>query len=850
MNYSQQEIKKKQRNIVSASRKIKYRVEEWIAYCSVIAAITLLLLLIFGMAGAVRGVIDSAPKLEELDILAKGQESKLYDSNGNVIQILDSEDVIQEYVSIDQIPDCVKQAFISIEDKRFYEHHGVDMLGLVQSVYSGVIGKKEEVAESSTITQQLIQNQILGGNDGDAFLDRFTKEIQQQQLAIELEDNLDKPQILEYYLNTINMGQSIMGVQAAAKQYFDKDISEISISEAAVLAAITSDPTRFNPVTQQESNAQKRQRVLKSMLEDEYISEDDYEDALGDDVYLRIQNVDSTKLNGKEKVNSYYSDAVVEQVIHDLKEKLGYSQTEAYNALYRGGLKIYTCQNPSLQKVCDEVINTDRYYPKTVNSYLSYHLVIEQEGKEREYNEIDIKNYFIDKKGKNISLYFRKTAKAKEYVRKFRKAMLEKGGKIVEENVELVKQPQASFVLLEQATGEVKAIVGGRGQKLANRDLNRATESKRQPGSALAMLSTYAPALDTAGIALGSVEDDVVYFYPGTNTQVKQWGNGSYQGLITLREAITHSKNIPAVKTLKKVSVQTGYEFLKKFSLTTIVEQKKSEDGKVYTDLQLQLATGELNEGVTNLELTAAYAAIANGGVYQDPHFYTKIVDRNGNVLLESEQNAKRILKETTAWLLTDAMEDVIEKGSGKTAKFDTVKTAQAGNVGHTEENTDFWFEGYTPYYTAGIWSGQDENTSQEASDYHIAIWKDIMEQIHKEEEKTKGSFRQPEGIVSKWICSKCGNLAVMGLCDEAEGGSTLKKEYFVKGKEPEKNCSCHAKYAFCKKSKKLATSECPEDELYYRILLKKTEASQTEDSANTVEQNIGKDVCDVHVSE
>ncbi len=846
MNYSHQELKKKQKKLVSKSKRIKCRLGEWAAYCGVILAVTFLLLVVFGLSGAIRGVIDNAPAAKGLDMMAKGQSSVIVDGNGKVIQTLSSDDLLQEYVSIEEIPECVRQAFIASEDKRFYEHHGVDMFGLMQALYAAIMDEKEEKRDNRTITQQLIQNQILPGKQGTTFFERFTRAIKEQHLAIELEDSVDKLKVLEYYLNTVNLGQNMVGVQAAAGYYFDKEISEVSVSEAAVLAAITSDPAKYDPASEQRHNERKRQTVLKSMLDEGYISEEEYEEALGDDVYLRIQNVKSTKANRKNVMKSYYSDAVVKQVIQDLKENLGYSQTEAYNVLYHEGLRIYACQDSTMQRICDEVVNADRYYPKTVRSYLSYSLVVEQEGKKREYSELDIKNYFLDKKGEEISLYFKEAAKAKEYVQKFRAAMLKSGGRLLTENVQLVKQPQASFVLIEQATGEVRAIAGGRGQKIANREINRATESKRQPGSVLAMLSTYAPAIDTARITLGNVEDDAPYQYPGTETQVGQQGE-RYQGLMTLRQAMIQSKNIPAVKTLKKVSVQTGYEFLKKFCLTTIVEHKKNEEGQIDTDLQLQMALGGLNEGVTNLELTAAYAAIANGGVYQEPHFYTKIVDSEGNVLLDNQKNPRRILKKGTAWLLTHAMQDAVQDGTGKEAQFKEIGTAQAGNIGHTTNNTDFWFEGCTPYYTAGIWLGQDENTSQKASNCHMAIWRDIMERIHQVERKTEGNFVKPDKIVSRRICTKCGKLAVSGLCDKAQGGSASVNEYFVSGTEPQQNCSCHVKYAFCKESKLLAGEDCPKNNIYYRVFLQKQETAKTADTPNTVSHNVTGQICQRH---
>lgn len=848
MNYSQAEIKRKQKEILSASRKTKYRIEEWLTYVGVVLLITLFLVIIFGMAGAVRGMIDSVPKIEEIDILARGRASILYDSTGEEIQKLSADDIVQEYVPFEQIPECVQEAVLAIEDKRFYAHHGVDMLELIHSVYSAAAGEDSEQKNSvKTITQQLIKNQILDGIGGSTLLEDFSAAIREQHLATQLEDNLDKSKILEYYLNTISLGQNIIGVQAAAERYFDKKIEDVNLSEAAVLAAAISDAAEFNPVTSQEKNAQRRRLVLKNMLDEGYITDDEYEEALGDDVYLRIQNVNNTNESGVEKTNSYYTDAVTQQVIEDLKEYLGYSQTEAYNALYRGGLQIYTCQESSLQKICDDVINSNRYYPTTVRSYLSYSLVIEKDGREQEYSEVDIKNYFLDKNGKNISLYFKKTSKAKEYVRKFRAAVLREGGRIKSENMQLVKQPQASFVLLEQSTGKVKAIVGGRGQRKANREINRATEFKRQPGSALAMLSAYAPALDTAGITLGSVQDDSAYYDTGMDSKIRQLEDGIYGGLMTLRTAVINAKSVPAVKTLQEISVQTGYEFLKKFSLSTIVEKKENEDGKVSSDLQLSLALGELNEGVTNLELTAAYAAIANEGVYQKPRFYTKIVDSDGNVLLENSASSKRVIKEDTAWLLTDAMTDVIQSGVGKAASLEGLKVAAAGNNAKTAQNTDFWFEGYTPYYTAGIWSGADESTSQEQSDYYMVIWREIMEKVHRSTKKLEGDFEKPHNIVSCRICSKCGNLAVEGLCDEAEGGSTVCNEYFALGTEPAKNCTCHVKYAFCKESGMLANETCPKTDIYYRVLLQKSETADTADTENTVAHNIGKDTCGIH---
>lgn len=846
MNYSHQEIKKKKENLIGSSHKVEYRIKKYFGYTSVIIGIALIFVLVLGMSKVVRGLVNHAPKVEELDLLSKGSAGIMYDIAGNEIQRLNASDIDSEYVSIDKIPKCVKQAFIAMEDRHFYEHHGVDMQGIIQTVYTEFIGDTKQKQVTDTITLQLIQNQILNSSEGNSIMDKISNEVTEQYLAIELENSMGKEKILEYYLNTINLGEETMGVQAASKRYFDKDVVDLTMSEAAVLAAIVLDPAQYEPIRHQDNNIEKRKIVLKNMLEDGYITEDEYEDALGDDVYLRIQSVNNSKINTKDKLNSYYADAVVEQVILDLKEELGYTETQAYNALYRQGLQIYTCQDNKIQKICDDVINNDSYYPTTVKSYLSYSLIITKDGVSKEYSEIDIRNYIYEKKNKSITLFFSSNKEAKKYVNEFKKSVLKQGGVVASENFQLVKQPQTSFVLLEQSTGRVKAIVGGRGQRLANRAINRATEDTRQPGSVFGVLSAYLPALDTAGMTLGTTLEDEVYTYPDTDITVVNRDSEGYSGTTTLREAISNSIDIPAIKALEQVTVRTGYEYLKRLKFSTVVEQKEKEDGKIESDVQLQMALGELTDGVTNLELTAAYAAIANKGVYQRPRFYTKIVDEKGNVLLSNDTDSSRVMKESTSWLLTDAMQDVVTEGTAKKVGFTDLKVDQAGKTGTTKENTDFWFEGFTPYYTAGIWTGQDEQTSQEYSDYHLTIWKEIMEQVHKQKRLQKGEFERPDDIVSCEICTECGKKAVSGLCDDVQGKSYVRTEYYANGTQPTQNCDCHVKYAICKESGKLAGENCPEEDIEYKVFHKDDIQSQEK----TEDNDITSEICDIHNKE
>lgn len=798
MNYGKKEIDSKIDKINSSNKKIFNKIKLNVKIFAVIIVFTLILCAVFSGVGIVRGLTDSAPDINEENIMPDGYPSIIYDANGKKVQKLMGINANREYKKITDIPECVQNAFVAIEDARFYKHSGVDLQGILRAVFSALSDEKMTQG-ASTITQQLLKNQVFGGGNEKSFFGKVSRKIQEQSLAIKLESTIDKKKILEYYLNTINLGQNTMGVETASKRYFGKSVSKLTVSEAAVLAGITQNPTEYNPITEQQNNEAKRKIILKNMLDQKYITEDEYEEALGDDVYSRIQDINKEKRTSSYgDINSYYVDAVIENVVSDLKQKLGYTETQAYNAIYREGLKIYTCQDQSLQKICDDVINNDKYYQKNTKSYLSYQLKVKKSDGETElYTEGDVRAFINDAHKKRISFYFKNRKKAEKYIKMFKKKNLDKHDKILSESINLIKQPQASFVLMEQSTGKVRAIVGGRGEKTANRTLNRAASSKRQPGSTFKVLSTYLPALDTSGFTLANVMDDAPYKYPGTNKRVKDWDSSGYKGLTSLRQGIVDSVNIVTVKTLQKVTPQTGFDYLLNLGFTTLVDRRETSDGQIYSDIQLPTALGGLTDGVTNVELTAAYAAIANGGTYIKPVYYTKIVDSKGNVLLQNSKSGKKVMKNTTAWLLTDAMKDVIKRGTGKKAAFKKIKMPQAGKTGTTSDNTDFWFEGYTPYYTAGIWLGYDSMFTQMSGSASKIMWRDIMEKVHKVKKLKNKNFKKPEDIITRKICKKCGKLAVYGLCDRALDGNDIKTEYFARGTQPKESCDCHVKYTF-----------------------------------------------------
>ena len=407
MNYGEQQ--RKIQGLASSKSKVLNRIRLFGIVFSAVMVIVLFLTAASCVAGVLRGLVDSTPELSEIEIMPTGYATSIYDADGNVTQTLVGSDANRIYVDIGQIPQGVCNAFIAIEDARFYEHKGIDLKGILRALYSGVMSKEGLEQGASTITQQLLKNQVFGGGNENSFFAKFTRKIQEQCLAVNLESSMDKDQILEYYLNTINLGQNTLGVEAASRRYFDKSVSDLTVSEASVIAAITQNPSENNPITHQENNAARRKLVLKAMLEQNHISEDEYEDALGDDVYSVIAEVNKRKSSIKRQVNSYYVDAVIDSVVKDLKQKLGYTETQAYNAVYRRGLKIFSCQKQELQDICDEIINDDSYYPEDVVKYLSYALSVESpSGEVSEYTENNIKAFYSASKGREISLYFKK----------------------------------------------------------------------------------------------------------------------------------------------------------------------------------------------------------------------------------------------------------------------------------------------------------------------------------------------------------------------------------------------------------------------------------------------------------
>ena len=804
MNYGKRGVRERQKALNATSKKWSRKIGFTFIQIFLIALIGIAIIGASAGIGVFKGVIATAPDIGNIDVTPSGFSTFVYDIEGNQTAKLVSTDSNRIPVTIDMVPKNLQNAFVAIEDSRFYEHNGIDIKGIIRA---GVVGLRNIAAGgtftegASTITQQLLKNNVFTDwTSEDSLADRVKRKIQEQYLALELEKVMDKDTILINYMNTINLGQNTLGVQAASLRYFNKSVSDLTLSECAVIAGITKNPSRYNPITHPDKNAERREKVLDDMLEQGFISQQEHDEALADDVYSRIQIADSE--NEDTSVNTYFVDALTDDVLEDLIAA-GYNETQAYTLLYSGGLKIYSTQDPAIQRICDEVYSDESNYPANVKWYLNYELTVEKsDGSRENYSTEMFRSYWKDNRSSSYNLIYADKDSAYQDIEDYKNAVMSAGDEVFGENVTLIPQPQVSFVIEDQATGYVVAMEGGRGAKSGSRTLNRATDAKRQPGSTFKIVSTYAPALDSAGLTLATVMNDAPFNY-STGRPVANWYGEQYRGLSSLRDGIRDSMNIVAVKTLTQITPQLGYDYLVNFGFTTLVDHLEI-NGKVYSDIQQTLALGGITKGVTNEELNAAYACIANGGTYIKPKLYTKVVDHDGNIILDNTQpQAKRVIKETTAFLLTDAMVDVVTSGTGGSVNFGNM--AIAGKTGTTSDYNDVWFTGYTPYYTATTWAGYDNNVKLSGDEKSLAkkLWRAVMSRIH--EDLPSQSFTVPTGIVTATVCSRSGKLPIAGLCD-----GTLRTEYFAEGTVPTETCDVHYAGMVCQYSNLPACEGCP----------------------------------------
>ncbi|MEZ0537159.1 transglycosylase domain-containing protein [Caldicellulosiruptoraceae bacterium PP1] len=693
----------------------------------------LLIVSIVVLAGIGFGVItayinaipnDALDKIVDSSLL--NQTTTIYDSEGKeVAKLHGAENRIK--VPYSKMPKNLINAFVSIEDERFWEHNGIDLKRIFGAIFKNI--KNKSLSEgASTITQQLVRNKLL------TFEKSFKRKIQEQYLAIQLEKRLSKEQILEEYLNTINLGHSAYGVQAAAYTYFGKDVSELNLAECALIAGITQNPSYFDPYVFFDHAKEKQEIVLKKMLDLGYINEQEY---------LEAKDYKLTLVQKDYRANSnynhqYYVDSVIDEAVNILVEKKGITKSEAEDLIYSSGLKIYTAMDEKVQQNMEDVFSSKEYMPPV---------------------------RFIDKNG--------------------------------------LSQPQAAAVMIDVKTGAVVGIMGGRSDIKGSRLFNRATMSIRQPGSSIKPIADYALALEN-GYTAASIIDDVPFTIGGYSP--KNWykskvvpGKRGYKGFLTVREALQWSANVPAVKIAYNLGVENVYRNLKRFGFTTLSNSDQHS---------LSIAIGGFTYGVKPIELTAAFSAVANRGIYTKPYFIEKIEDKNGVTIYELKKTSRNVMDERNAYILTDILSSVVKAGITVSYKF---KYPVAGKTGTTDDSKDRWFVGFTPKYSLGVWVGEDHPralTYLTGVNPALKIFKGIMDKS-MDGVITEG-FTKPSGIVEKYICLDSGKLATE-LCKKDPRGNRVVKEIFVAGTEPTEYCDVHVTATICTESKALANEFCPQ---------------------------------------
>lgn len=813
MNYGKKGVLARQRDLNATGIKIERKILLAIVNLSLITIIGLSICLAAAGLGAFKGILASTPVIHLDSVVASGEATIVYDCAGNEIdQYVGANSNRLRIESMDELPDYLGKAFVAIEDERFYQNNGIDYQAMLRSGYQYIKTKGRATQGGSTITQQLLKNTVFTSwtSEGKNWIKKIKRKLQEQYLAQEISKYYEKDQILLEYMNAINIGQNTLGVEAASRRYFGKSASDLTISESAVIASITQNPSSYNPIRHPEKNAKRRKTCLDKMLELEFITQAEYDEAVADTdaVYERIGNYD---IDYRESIvatsGSYFSDALYEQVRDDLVSLAGYTETTAEKLLTAGGLRIYATLDPDIQAIADEEYSNPENFSENEDWYLNYALTVNTVEGKKNFSKENMMTWFKNNGKPGFNLIFSSHEKAYEAIETYRTAVLEELGidnleDNYEEAVSLTIQPQTAIVVEDQSTGYVVAMVGGRGTKEGRRTLNRAMNSTRLPGSTFKVLGAYAPALDVAGQTLATVYNDAPFHYDD-GVPVKNVYEG-FRGINSIRVGIRDSINILAVKTGTVITPQLCYDYLLNFGFTTLVDSDV-RNGKIFTDIRQPIVLGGLTDGVTPYELNAAYASIANSGTYVKPKLYSKVVDSDGNVILDNTvPETRQVLQETTAYLLTSAMMDVVTGGTGKRTNFSNTISI-AGKSGTTTGPTDMWFAGFTPYYTCTVWTGYDNNVilADKKTKSPQYLWRAVMSRVH--EELPGRQFIRPEGLVDVTICTRSGLLPIPGLCD-----ATLKTEIFAEGTVPTTSCSVHYEGNVCSVDGLPANPQCP----------------------------------------
>lgn len=717
-----------------------------------------LILVIAAGVGAVFGVanayLGTTPSLDLEQINTNQLNSYIYDANGTLITPYSGLEN-REYATLDEIPLYLQQAVIAVEDVRFYSHNGVDLKGLISALVGNFTGGGS-VSGGSTLTQQLIKNKMLTTEKS------YKRKIQEAKLALELESTYEKDQILEAYLNSIPLGGLVYGVKAAAKDYFNKDLNELTLKECACLAGITQNPYKYNPrrvyynnldneklhATNVQALETRIAKVLNHMYEEDYITLEQMNEALTEELVVQEKSTEQQMYAMPHAVEYAVSDVVTHLLKIDGLEDTAVNRAAKENWLRGSGYHIYTTIDPDIQSAVQTSLSEYTKYPNLRSG-------VNKEIKDEATGEVTI-------------------------------------------------QPQSCAVVIENGTGNIRAVVGSRDLPTRKKSLNRAANAPVPVGSSTKPLTVYGPAFDK-GVGLG----DVIANIPAS---IKGWEStkgypersaSTANGPEPVRAAITRSHNIAAARVLMEwVGLDTSFSYYGKIGITDAATSKFLQP----TGSGLALGANSL----TMMQMTTGYSCIANGGTYIEPMAFDRIEDASGNVVLKADdiRETHQVYEKSTAWMLTDVLTEAATSGTGHRARLSGMTTA--GKTGTTHDNKGLVFAGYTPYYTSVVWMGHDENksfSSGDAGTYAAPLWKDYMTKIHEglDNKAILEGDASAWGVTTTSVCNVSGKKATSACGNDTSSGYVSASIRYDHGE-----CDMHSSGTLCTVGHTVPGPYCP----------------------------------------
>ncbi len=642
----------------------------------------------------------------------------------------------REWVSYDEIPDYLKKAIVAIEDERFWTHRGVDWKRTLSAGVHLLSGFSSSYG-GSTITQQLIKN--ITGNDEVT----VQRKIQEILRAMELEKHMSKEEILELYLNTINLSQGCYGVQTAAKVYFGKDVSELTLAQCASIAGITNLPSYYDPFVYPEHNIARQKDILWKMHELGVITDAEYEAAKNEELIFLRDNEEEEE--APEAVQSYFIDLVIDSVIRDLQNQLGYSKEVATRLLYSGGLQIYTTMDAKVQSTLEKVYTDSSNFQRLqgITQPQSAMIVYSTDG--------DILGVV--------------------------------GGRGTKQGARVLNRAKS----LRSAGSAIKPL---------------SAYSPALENDIITPFSVIDDFPDLYTDAGGTLIEKPEEFKGKLKAYPKNYYTG-FRGLVTARRAVELSINTVAVKMVEALGIPKSYGYLEsRFGITSLVNTSEKGDMNYGS-----LALGGFYRGISLLELTSGYTTFTNEGVHNLPRCYTLITDADGNVLIDNVHRSTKVLSEKANYYMTYMLESAIERGTATAAKIKGIATA--GKTGTTNSDKDRWFIGYTPYYVGGVWYGYDYPKEIKGADGNPALkaWKLVMDELHKD--LPPAEFPVPDRLISAGYCLDSGERPTDLCKLDVRGSSRAATGYYYEGDKPTRKCTVHVECMICEESGKLATPYC-----------------------------------------